>query len=298
MIKQLVKDIAFDNIKLSQALTRAKLIENQIKNATFKGWLNKELEGYKFDDEMLPSYRKIWSTVNLIAEFPFGRTQKFPVSLPDSFGEKILDVINHHRIIEPISAVEQQIDTLDKAKGYIHLPAQQMEILADLYKDQIEEYDGVIRYAQREVGKVQYQNVLDQTKQKLLETLMELDNEFPDLIDNYNMTKENNEKVQHIVTTNIYGSNNPTNIGVGKKVEQTIHNHQLSEKDAKELASYGVSEAELSELKQIVSTSKDDKPTLTAKAMKWLGSVSASVAAKGLYDNLPMINEIIHKIIQ
>lgn len=299
MIKQLIKDIAFDNIKISQALTRTKLIENQIKNGTLKKWLTKELEGYEYDDKYLPSYRKIWSAIQLIAELPFGRTHKFSISLPDSFGAKTLDMINNHRIIEPIAAVENQIENLgEKAKGYINLPAQQTEMLASFYSEQLDQYNGVVRYANREVGKVQYQNVLDQTKQKLLDTLMQLDNEFPTLIDNYNMTPENNEKVQNIVTTNIYGSNNPTNIGVGEKVEQHLTNYQLAESDEKKLIEYGATNDEVNELKEIIKTNSKDKPTLTGKAMKWLGSVSASIAAKGLYENLPMINDIIHKIIQ
>lgn len=299
MIKQLIKDIAFDNIKISQALTRAKLIENQIKNQTFKYWINKELEGYEFDDKLLPSYRKIWSTINLIAELPFRRTHKFAVSLPDSFGAKTLDFINHHRIIEPIAAVEYQIESLgDKAKGYINLPVQQTEMLANLYQEQLDQYDGIVRIANREVGKVQYQNVLEQTKQKLMDTLMQLDNEFPDLIDNYNMTKENNDKVQHIVTNNIYGNNNPTNIGVGNDIQQSISTQQLSQPDRELLKDYGVEENEIEKLNEIIKNTAKDKPGFVSKAMKWLGSVSASVAARGLYDNLPMLNDFIHKLIQ
>lgn len=299
MIKQLIKDIAFDTIKVSQALTRAKLIENQIKNETFRKWINKELEGYEFDDNILPSYRKIWSTINLTAELPFGRRHKFAVNLPDRFGAKTLDLINNHRIIEPIAAVEYQIENLgDKAKGYISLSVQQTEMLAELYQEQLNQYGGVIRIAEREVGKVQYQNVLEQTKQKLLDTLMQLDNEFPELLDNYNMTKENNEKVQHIVTTNIYGSNNPTNIGVGNDIQQSINNYQLSQADRELLESYGVDKDEVEQLNDIVKSNSKDKPSLVSKSMKWLGSVSASVAARGLYDNLPLINEFIHKLIQ
>lgn len=299
MIKQLLKDIAFDNIKVSQALTRAKLIENQVKNDTFRQWINKELEGYEFDDEFLPSYRKIWSTINLIAELPFGRTHKFTVNLPDSFGKKTLDLINNHRIIEPIAAVEYQIENLgDKTKGYINLPVQQTEMLANLYQEQLNQFRGVVRVANREVGKVQYQNVLEQTKQKLLDTLMQLDNEFPDLLDNYHMTKENSEKVQHIVTTNIYGSNNPTNIGVGNDIQQSIITHQLSQSDRELLERYGVDKDEIEQLNEIIKNTTEDKPTLVSKCMKWLGSVSASVAARGLYDNLPMISEFIHKLIQ
>lgn len=299
MIKQLIKDIAFDNIKISQALTRAKLIENQIKNQTLRQWINKELEGYEFDDKLLPSYRKIWSTINLIAELPFGRTHKFAVSLPDSFGEKTLDLINHHRIIEPIASVEFQIESLgDKAKGYLNLPIQQTEMLANLYQEQLDQYNGVVRVANREVGKVQYQNVLEQTKQRLMDTLMQLENEFPNLIDNYTMTKENNEKVQHIVTNNIYGNNNPTNIGVGNDIDQSIFNVQLSQPDKDLLKSYGVDENEIEKLDEIMKNTAKDKPSLIGEAMKWLGRVSASIAARGLYDNLPLLNDFVHKLIQ
>jgi hypothetical protein len=134
----------------------------------------------------------------------------------------MLDMIKYHRIIEPISSVEQQIENLDKPKGHLSLPYQQVEMLADLFENQVQKYDGVVREGKREVGKVQYQNVLNQTKQKLLDTLMELDNEFPDLLNEYKMTKENNETVQNIVTNHIYGNNNPVNVATGVNVEMVI----------------------------------------------------------------------------
>lgn len=298
MIKQLITDIAFDTIKLSQGLTRAKLIENKIKNETFKKWLNKELEGYEFEDDYLPSYRKVWSTISLTAELPFGRTETFPISLPESFGEKALDVMNHHRIVEPISIIEYQIETLDKAIGYINLYAHQVNLLANLYKDQIAQYRGVIKYGSREIGKVQYQNVLEQTKQKLLDTLMQLDNEFPNLTDEYTMNMENNEKVQNIVTNNIYGSNNPMNIATGVNVEVNVTNNTITKEDEAKLKTLGVSEDEITEIKKIISENSTHKPTLTSKAMKWLGSVTASAAGRGLYENIPQITEFVEKLIQ
>jgi hypothetical protein len=160
MIKELITDIAYDKIKLSQALTRAKLVENKVKNETFKKWLNKELEGYDFDDGYLPSYRKVWSVVSLTLELPFGRVETFPVVLTEDFGEKILDFMNYHRILEPISIVEQQVEVIKESKGYISLPPQQVQLLAGLYKDQLNQYHGDIKSGKREVGKVQYLNVL------------------------------------------------------------------------------------------------------------------------------------------
>ena len=294
MIKQLIKDLAFDSISLSQGLTRTKLIENKIKNNVLKNWLKKELEGYEFEDDFLPPYRKIWSTINLTAEFPFGRTQKFPVTLPDDYSEKVKDTINNHRIVEPISIVEQQIENVEGVKGYIHLPAQMVEMLAELYKEQIAQYRGVIRSASRQVGKVQYQNVLEQTKQKLLDTLMELNDQFPNLLDDYTMSKENSEKVQNIITTNIYGNNNPTNIASGVNVEQN-NTVSISIEDEKKLSDLGVEIEDITELKEIISTT--EKTSLGSKITGWLGKVSASVAAKGLYENIPAITEFAQNLI-
>jgi hypothetical protein len=146
-------------------LTRAKLVENKIKNETFKKWLTKELEGYEFEDDYLPDYRKVWSVVSLTAVFPFGRTETFPVVLSEDFGQKTLDFMNNHRIIESISIVEQQIEIVKEAKAYISLPPQQVQLLAGLYEEQLRQYNGVIKSGKRENGRVQYQNVLEQTKQ-------------------------------------------------------------------------------------------------------------------------------------
>lgn len=95
------------------------------------------------------------------------------------------------------------------------------------------------------------------------------------------------------------GGNMSGNINTGK-VHGNLHQENTgstvinADKEA-ELKSYGVDQTQVDELKTIVSTSKD-KATLTSKAMKWLGSVSASVAARGLYDNIPAITDFVHKL--
>ena len=96
MIKELIRDIAFDKITVSQALTRAKLIAYEIKNEIFKSWLSKELNGYEFEDVLLPKYRKIWSEIQLTAEFPFGKIHTFPVVL-DETNKEFAEKLNFHR---------------------------------------------------------------------------------------------------------------------------------------------------------------------------------------------------------
>lgn len=95
------------------------------------------------------------------------------------------------------------------------------------------------------------------------------------------------------------GGNMTGNINTGK-VHGNLHQENTgsttitADKEA-ELKSYGVEQAQVDELKTIVSTSPD-KATLTSKAMKWLGSVLASIAARGLYENIPAITDFIHKL--
>jgi len=296
MIKELITDIAYDKIKLSQGLTRAKLIANEIKNDIFSKWLNKELEGYEYQDEYLPNYRKIWSLIELVMEMPGGRFHTFPVIVPEDMDEKFKESVNNHFIIEPISIVEVQIESIDTPKGYINLPPQMIEILAEPFKRQVALYRGVIRKAQREIGKVHYQSVIELTKQKLIDTLMQLNNEFPNLENKYEMTEENKDKVQHIITNNIYGDSNPLNIATGNNNVQTVNITSLKSEDAEKLKSYGVTEAQVEELKTIIDTKIEDKPKFVEKTMKWLGGVTSSVAGRGLYENIPAITDFIHKL--
>jgi len=298
MIKQLIKDLVYESITLSKSLTISKLIAAKINNKIFKEWLTKELEGYDFSDQILPDYRKIYSPITLHAEFPFGRTQQIEVSLSDEFDKDFDEYVYKHRVLEPIAMVEEQIRAMPtKTKGYINLPINQVKVLAGLYRESLDAHRGVIRRGDRVVGKVQYQNVLEMTKQKLIDTLIELDNEFPNLENEYIMTSENNEKAQNIITNNIFGNNNPLNLTTGNNNTQTINQtNSLPDATKKELLDLGVDKADISQLEEIVQTTPE-KSALPVKVMKWLGSVSASIAAKGLYENLPKLTELVHNII-
>lgn len=301
MIKQLITDIAYDNIKLSQALTRSKLIANKIKNETFMSWLKNELEGYDFDNENLPDYRKVYSEMSLIAKYVGGHEQEVPFNIPENTDEKILDTIYNHRIIESIPIVEIQLENNDKPNCSIKLPTTIMEMLTTTVPRpilvQIKMAGGVIDRCQRNINTIHYQNVIQQTKQKLLDILMQLEEEFPNLENDYIMNEENNKKADNIITNNIYGGNVPLNISTGDNATQTntINIENISFEKLRELQ---VEEKEIADFETIVNENKDDKSKLTSKLLGWFSSVSSSLAARGLYENISQINEFIQGIIQ
>jgi hypothetical protein len=296
MIKELIRDIAFDNITVSQALTRAKLIAHQIKNETFKSWLNKELNGYEYEDPLLPEYRKIWAEIHLTAEFPYGRTQTFPVVMQDD-RKDIEELLNIHVVIEPISIIEQNIDQMQDGKGYIHLTGGMVQHVGELYRKQVEAYRGAIRSGTRTIGKNQLTNIVELTKQKLLDTLQDLEEQFPDIDNKYDMSKENDKKVQNIITNNIYGNNNPLNVAAGDNIQQGDITLYISQEQIDKLKEFGVEDEALDELQKIDGETPKGNHERKTKIMGWLGKVTASLTARGIYDSIPQVVEYVGNLI-
>jgi len=292
MINELITDIAYDKITVSQGLTRAKLIARQIKNDTFKSWLNKELNGYDYEDPLMPEYRKIWAEIHLTAEFPYGRTQSFPVVL--SYEQRDLgELLNHHRVVEPIAIVEQNIGQMTEAKAYIHLNGGMVQTVSELYKDQMQQYQGVIRSGQRTIGKAQLTNIVELTKQKLIDTLQDLEEQFPDLDNKYVMNEENDKKAQNIITNNIYGNNNPLNVAAGENITQGDINLTINAQEVEKLKELGVDDVALEELQTIDKENPKGSEGRKGKVASWLGRVTASMTAKGLYENIPELVEFV-----
>ena len=108
-----------------------------------------------------------------------------------------------------------------------------------------------------------------------------------------------------ITETNISSSNlEGGNVGIfdtemkdSKISKLIISDKQISQEGKDELKSYGIEDAEINDLNEIIQQNNDDKSSLKKKVLKWVGSVTSSMAAKGLYDNIPKIMEFIGKII-
>jgi len=291
MIKDLISDLAFDKINLSQALSRSKIIAYKINSENFRNWLRKELEGYEYSDKLLPGYRVINCQMYITHSLPNGKKYSKPIVVAEDANKEFYEEVNYFRALDPVSIIEQHAATI-KDIGYIFLKTEEAYAIA-----QGDEYQNWVVGGYREIGKGQLQNIIELTKQKLLDTLLELDVLFPTLTDGFKNTKDNMEKVQNIITANIYGNNNPMNIVAGLDVKLNDISTVLYTKDCDELEKLGVDIKQIDELKQIIQAHNSDKTTLKQKMVKWLGSVSASIAAKGLYDNIPAISEFISKII-
>lgn len=301
MIKNLISDLIHKNISLSEALTRAKLISLEIDNETFRNWLKRELEGYNYDDEDLPPYRQIFSPLYLVAVVRTGQEMSFPVFAPENLSKKERQILEIHRALEPITAIEKYLEDLEGSSARMNIPAKLYQTLYQFLtkreQTQIQLYQARLSNGYREVNKIQLSNVIEMTKQKLIDTLAELHIQFPNLLDNFKPNKEESEKLQNIVTTNIYGGTNPMNVAVGENITQSdiVFNITLEQKE--QLKDYGVEEEQITELETINNENPKGTESRKTKVFGWLGKVTASLASRGIYDKIPELTEFIGSIV-
>ncbi|SEO44701.1 hypothetical protein [Mucilaginibacter sp. OK283] len=291
MIKSLINDIVYDKITLSQALTRAKLIAFKIDNETLKQWVKKELEGYIHEDPHLPVYRRIRCTVKATLSDPYGMYKQ---TVPVSFGKwkELDDIVSVYEATQGIASIENNIISITGDKGIVELTTDQVLLLSELLEKQITSNKTVIS-ARQEIGRIQLSNIIDLTKQKLIDTLLELNKEFPDLNDDFKMTDDATKKIENIVTNNIYGNNNPLNVATGYSIEQKKFTFNTTT-NFNELEKFGVNPDEIKELETIVSDNKGNSEAFKSKIFKWLGGVSSAVAGRGLYEHIPAITDFVH----
>jgi hypothetical protein len=168
-----------------------------------------------------------------------------------------------------------------------------VQTVSELYKPQIQSKGGVVRTGRRTIGKSQLTNIVELTKHKLIDTLQDLEEQFPDLNNKYVMTEENKEKAQNIITNNIYGNNNPLNVAAGENITQGDINLTINEEQKTKLIELGVDEESLKELEIIDLENPKGTTKRKEKIMIWLGKISASVASRGIYDNIPKLIEFV-----
>jgi len=293
MIKELIYDIAYEKIKLTQGLTRAKLIAKQIKNNIFLEWLKKELEGYNFNDKELPLYRKINSSFELVAKSPYGQKSVIPMPAIE-YDDKAKDIVYYHRVIEPISLVEHQIEKINNGKEFLYLPEQIVDYFNKLIANNIEPKGSTIIKVRRRIDSIQLNNIIELTKQKLIDILQDLNSEFPNFDMNYIIPNKMKDKVKTIITNNIYSNEGSINVASGKNITQK--NLILNNIDKEKLKKIGVENEHIIELENITKKNNKGSENRRTKIMNWLSKVSASVTSKGISEKIPELIEYIGNI--
>lgn len=284
MIKQLIEDVTFERISISQALTRAKIIAYKISNTQFKDWINSEINGYS-DHKNLPEYRRVSCDVFAEISNPFYGVKTIPfdvTNLDKKFKDSDISFYKLN-VLQSISTIEEG---LDKSKnedfGYEYLHIGMVQMLKGMVPD-----GELISAVKRRIQYTQLTHILNITKQKLLDTLLELNDAFPNLENEFKNDSANTEKTQNIITQNIFGNYANSNIGVGEDVSQSITVENKVERLIEEIKELGVSEEDAQEVKEILKDK--NKKDIGKKVMSWIGKLSTKAIEKGIELQIPLI---------
>lgn len=286
MIKQLIEDITFDRITLSQALTRAKIIAYKISNTQFKDWIASELNGYS-DHTKLPAYRIIPCDIFAELTNPFrgNYTVPFDVTALDNGlkSDKSFSLYEMN-VTQSIPTMEEgTLNNKDEFYGYEYLP----QGLVNLLRGMVGEDGNIITAVKRRIQLSQIKHVINTTKQRLVDTLLELNDAFPNLEDEYKNDSHNEAKTQTIINQHIYGDYSNSNIGVGENVTQTIEATSRLDELVNDIKSLGIDESDANEVKEIIIREK--KENVGKKVMNWIGRMASKAIEKGVELQVPVL---------
>lgn len=285
MIKELISDLAFDRITLNQGLTRAKIISSKIRDSNFSNWIKSELNGYSID-ETLPEYRI--SQCDLKASInDFGVLRVIPIDA-SVLDEKIGGNIYTIYLRQDIDSLESAIINADSDEIIFIMPHKLVQSLSKMTGTQIID-------AGKAVQKSQLRYIVSQTKQRLIDTLINLDETFPDFENSFVTSPENQEKVHNIINNHIYGENINTNIGIGENVNQRIDN-KIIQQLLQDVEKLGVDDPKLlDELEQI--SNEKNKESRFKKVTSWIGKMTQFAIEKGIELQVQLIIDKINNLI-
>lgn len=285
MIKELINDLAFDRITLNQGLTRAKIISSKIGDSNFSNWIRSELNGYS-SDETLPDYRvtqcDLKATIN-----DFGVLRVIPINA-SALNEKIGGNVYTIHLRLDIDSLETAIRESDSDEIIFKMPHKLVQNLSAMTRTQLID-------AGKEVQKSQLRYIISQTKQRLIDTLIQLNETFPDFENNFITSPENQEKVQNIINNHIYGENVNTNIGIGENITQRIDS-KITKQLLNDVEKLGIDDPELlNELEQI--SNEKNKESRFKRVTSWIGKMTKFAIEKGIEPQVPLIIEKINNLI-
>lgn len=283
MIKQLIGDLTFDRISLSQALTRAKIIAYKINNTQFKEWISFELNGYP-EKSKLPTYRIVSCDIFVEIVDPFRGKYDVPFENTTQ-DEGALKNFYSEFLMQSISLLEESYSKEDIHKfGYFYFSESDVQKLRESSPQGL-----LIRNAKRRIQVSEIKHVIDTTKQRLLDTLLEFNEVFPNLENEYKDNIQNEAKAQTIINQTIYGDNANSNIAIGENITQSTENNAKLDNLIQELKKLGIDESDTNEVREIIINEK--KENWGKKLMTWVGKMTTKAVEKGIELQVPVLIE-------
>ena len=222
MIKELIADLGYEKISVKQALIRAKIISFKLGDERLAKWIKSELNSYGDADEV-PSYRVLSCSTHIEYLLPMAGP-KFQQIVAEK-GTNTDELVSQITCVMSIPALEEQLKETSEDFAKFEMSGTYANEFYDALSPLNPSMADGKKYLKgifRRVGISDLRDIVEQTKLRLLDTLLELDKQFPDLENYFPGTQVAKDQANNIITTNIYGGNNPINIATGDNSSQCM----------------------------------------------------------------------------
>lgn len=274
MISSTIDALSDDTTSLTTPLLKVKVLASRIGNKELLEWVNNELVGYK-TDESLPEYRKARATPkgNLQQGAHYERNVTLPIMI---FGEKIAKELVEYPVYQGIKGIEQLTSDL---KGDTLVQSYGADYCAFLTKAAKDNDQWVrITHAWIEVHISELVQVLSAVRNKLLDLLLKVEEDYPNLEEDLKANtidkSEVNQTIIHIMNNfNTSGDGNIINTGNKNTFNTKIN---VSKGNVNELRSVlreaSVPEENIIEIENIVVQEEPnlEKKSFGEKTNQWI----------------------------
>ncbi|HEY3295473.1 MAG TPA: hypothetical protein VGL38_08540 [bacterium] len=203
-LSDLKESILDEKTPLSGILRRAKVLATDLGSKELLGWVDKEMKGYAFDGDTVPSYRVL--STHSIGNFsgPFGsgiRNQPIPTF---NLSSKLQEWAGKHVLYDGIKAIESTVENKGDNQLIVQWPPNTVAAVGEkIFQDM------VLMEAHKILSSAQLEQVLDTVRNRLLDFVIDLEKTLPkDRTPTPQEIKESAAAIEHSVHTIILGDNN------------------------------------------------------------------------------------------
>lgn len=280
LLEQIEEEAVAADSDLASLLRKCCVLAARLKNGTLKQWVVSELNGYgKVKD--IPDYRKF--SAQSFGNFSGigGRTMSnAPIPLLN-VPEKYREGLSRFWFLEGVAELQTLSGTSKMGKIYQSWPADLVAHFADRF------YQGMnMISAHKTVSTTAVIKILETVRNRILNFVLELENEFPDVGEKTGAPILDTAKVDNLVSKLILKDVANVSIGCGQVEQQATINIETGNWALLEglLNGFKIANEEIAELKEILENEKPKrKAQFGDRLSSWLGNLTAK-AAQGVYD--------------
>lgn len=260
-IAEIINLLSDDAQSLVTPFLKAQIFAKRIGNEVLYNWVIQELNGYDVESE-LPSYRKAKSNDFAVLKQNGRYTNEQPLPLL-SFSEEVRSMILHYRVFDSIKSLEEIVSASPKGALYKPADAGFCQMLSNHLKSRGLTFG--VHSLTTVVQIFELVGVLTNIRSKLLELMLELEDDFPNIDAELETKTVDKHAVNQII--NIYmnkkirittkGDGNTVNAGDNSTV---INNAVITKGNKEELKKFltenGVSDEDVTHLAEIIDEEK------------------------------------------